>query len=343
MNLRYFTYQSKVHASAESLYKWHESDAAFERLVPPGQPVKLIHKDPGLEKGVKAKIRMGYPPFSLHWVAEHIACNSGRSFTDKQIKGPCTFWEHQHEMISVSEKLSILKDTITYRVPFGFDLTSKLEKLFSYRHHITSSDLYMATHFPQSATSIGVIGQDSVIKRRLLSFFHVLGHNVKVDPPFDTAIVLGNGSRIPDETNNVIHISTEPIIGEHNFRRYIRLIPSNILWPTFGLFKELKDLPIWKKSSSLPKVDIQWISLDDAIYAIYFALTQHQLNGEYLLAVPESVSLQHLYGKIRSSNPLSFSFLSPSLSIQKTCNSPSLDSVGSPQFYHNCSELIDKL
>lgn len=343
MKLRKFTYQSEIPSSAEALYKWHESDAAFKRLVPPGQPVNLVRKDPGLAKGVKAEICMGYPPFSLKWVAEHIACTPGRSFSDKQVKGPCSFWEHQHEMIPISDNRSILKDTVTYRVPFGLNIDSKLEKLFQYRHHVTQSDLYMATHFPLSPLQIGIIGLDSELKNRLVSLLSVLGCQILEKPPFQTLVILGKESSISDDVDTVIHISSDSSKVELPCHRYIRLIPANILWPTFGLMKDLINLPMWTRASSLPDHDVQWISLDDAVYGIYFSLSQTQIVGSYSLANSQTVSLQNLYRSVRSANPLSFSLNSHPLNISNTSNSPSLTPLGAPSLYPNIRELIDIL
>lgn len=343
MKLTQFTYQTEIPASAEALYNWHKSDAAFERLVPPGDPVRLIHKDPGLKKGVRADIEMGYPPFSLRWLAEHTECTPGRSFTDVQVKGPCTYWEHQHEMIPLSNKSSILKDTVTYRVPLGFNINSKLEKLFKYRHYVTRSDLQIATELPLSQSSIGVMGQESDFKKRLCSHLRVLGYKTLDKPPFHTVVIFEDEVDIPDDTDTVIHIAPHPPRQELSCKHYIRLVPANILWPTFGLLRDLISLPIWKQLTSLPDQDVQWISLDDAVYGIYYAISQAHLGGTFSLATPRIIPLSYLYQVVRSAHPFSFSIKSHPLKIKKNCDSPSLFTQGAPLFLESIEQLIETI
>ena len=65
MRTRIFSFQSKISASADELFNWHAQNAVFDRLIPLGQAVELISKDPGLNKGVRTEIRMGHPPFCM--------------------------------------------------------------------------------------------------------------------------------------------------------------------------------------------------------------------------------------------------------------------------------------
>jgi|GEM_PF-1200509 len=343
MKIRSFTYETPMPASADQLYDWHRHEAAFERLVPPGSPVKLIHKDPGLDKGVKVILRVGSPPFRLRWVAEHIQCEPGRSFTDKQMKGPCSFWEHLHEMIPQTPHTSLLRDTVHYRIPFGININAKLKHLFQYRHTVTHNDLKMASEYPLPFSKIGLMGGGCEVKARLSSLLNVLGYQIVDVPPYDAVVVFGNQAISPDKTLVVIHVGENAIPNKEAFKRYVRLIPSNILWKTSGIINQLLRCPIWKREDALPDVNLHWIHLDDAIYGIFFALSQDSLYGEYLLSQEKPLSLRSLYRKIKQRSPLRLFLTSPSLELAQTQEYPPLFSVGAPSFYSSIDSIIQQL
>ena len=66
-----------------------------------------------------------------------------KSFTDIQEKGPYKYWSHFHEFIA-NENGVLIKDTVTYELPFGFLETithkllvkKKIESIFSYRYKV---------------------------------------------------------------------------------------------------------------------------------------------------------------------------------------------------------------
>ena len=63
-----------------------------------------------------------------------------KSFTDVQAKGPYKYWNHFHEF-EANDKGVLIKDTVTYEMPFGFLGTiahklivrKKVESIFDYR------------------------------------------------------------------------------------------------------------------------------------------------------------------------------------------------------------------
>ncbi len=66
-----------------------------------------------------------------------------KSFTDIQEKGPYKYWNHFHQFES-NERGVLIKDTVTYELPFGFLGTiahkllvkKKIESIFSYRYKV---------------------------------------------------------------------------------------------------------------------------------------------------------------------------------------------------------------
>jgi len=132
-------------APAEAVFAWHEAPGAFDRLTPPGEPVRVIRHDGSIRDGARVVLRVGPWPFSLRWELEHRDYQPGRSFSDVQIRGPFRFWRHDHRMIPLGPEACRLEDAIEYELPFGMPgrlagrlfMQRKLTRLFTFRHDVT--------------------------------------------------------------------------------------------------------------------------------------------------------------------------------------------------------------
>ena len=127
-----FVATTRLPASAEEVFDWHEAPGAFERLTPSWERVRVLRHEGGT-------------PFSLRWDLEHRDYQRGRSFTDLQTRGPFRFWRHVHRMIPDGPHACLLEDTIEYELPRGAIgrlvggplVQRKLRRLFAYRHAVT--------------------------------------------------------------------------------------------------------------------------------------------------------------------------------------------------------------
>jgi uncharacterized protein len=131
-----FVATTRLPASADAVFDWHEAPGAFERLTPPWARVRVARHEGGIRDGARA---------SLRWDLEHQDYERGRSFTDRQIAGPFRYWKHVHRMIPESPRTCVLEDAIEYELPFGAlgwlfcrpFVQRRLKRLFSYRHAVT--------------------------------------------------------------------------------------------------------------------------------------------------------------------------------------------------------------
>jgi hypothetical protein len=138
-----FTRSCEIAAPAEALRDWHFAPGAFEKLVPPWEPITPLVPLRGMTEGAVAVFAQNFGPFSLPWIARHHLHAEG--FTDVQVWGPFASWEHRHEFLAISPNSSRLVDTIHYRLPGGWIgalvggwfVRRKLEKMFDYRHRVT--------------------------------------------------------------------------------------------------------------------------------------------------------------------------------------------------------------
>lgn len=143
-----FVKESTFAAPAEVVFAFHELPDAFERLQPPWQKVEILQHPSSLEVGTVVRLRVGMPPFgfpSQEIVAEHVAYEPGRSFTDRMVKGPFRQWLHHHLVEPVGPSSAQLVDDVTYELPLpplgrwfgGWFARRQLERLFTYRHQVT--------------------------------------------------------------------------------------------------------------------------------------------------------------------------------------------------------------
>ncbi|MDQ6664626.1 MAG: SRPBCC family protein [Acidobacteriota bacterium] len=143
-----FEYRTRIPASAERVFAWHERPEALQKLIPPGDPVTILEHTGGIRDGARVVLAMGYRPFKLRWVARHKSYVEGRQFIDFQEKGPFKFWEHTHIVEPDGPDACFLLDHIEYELPFGALgrflggrlARKKLEKTFAYRHSVTLAD-----------------------------------------------------------------------------------------------------------------------------------------------------------------------------------------------------------
>ena len=140
-----FVATTRVPASADAVFDWHEAPGAFERLTPPWERVRVVRHEGGIRDGARVSLRVGAKPFSLGWDLEHRDYERGRSFTDLQLAGPFRYWKHVHRMIPQGPQACILEDAIEYELPLGTIgrliggpfVQRTLKRLFSYRHGVT--------------------------------------------------------------------------------------------------------------------------------------------------------------------------------------------------------------
>ena len=140
-----FVATSRIPASAEAVFEWHEAPGAFEQLTPPWARVRVVSHEGGIRDGARVSLLVGPAPFSLRWDLEHRDYQHGRSFTDVQRRGPFRYWNHRHLITPQGPDACVLEDTIEYELPLGYLgrlfgrplVQRKLKRLFAYRHAVT--------------------------------------------------------------------------------------------------------------------------------------------------------------------------------------------------------------
>lgn len=148
MATRQFVRRTRIAAPVERVFRWHELSGALEKLTPPGEPVQMVAQTGGIRDGGRVELAIGYPPFSVRWIAEHTGYVENRQFRDIQIRGPFRRWEHTHLFETDGPHACYLEDRVEYELPFGWlgawllgpVIQRKLDRLFRYRHQVTQEE-----------------------------------------------------------------------------------------------------------------------------------------------------------------------------------------------------------
>lgn len=140
-----FVARTRIPASAEAVFDWHEAPGAFERLTPPWERVqgaRSRRRYPRRRPGVAAR----GPVAPVAAVGARTSRLPARPFIHGSA-AVCPFrsWKHAHRMVPEGPDACVLEDTIEYELPFGAIgrlfgrpfVQRKLKRLFAYRHAVT--------------------------------------------------------------------------------------------------------------------------------------------------------------------------------------------------------------
>ena len=183
---RKFIRTCSIPAPASKLFAWHENEAAFSRLEPPFQRVDVIEKTGGIKDGDNVIIALPVlGPIKIFWKLAHKNYISGSQFCDYQISGPFQNWQHTHKFLPSPDGNSVLEDSIEYDLPFPFISNAlfgsfvdlQLDRLFRYRHEITSQDLRVLQENEGLKTMrIAISGASGLLGKDLLPYLSGQGH-----------------------------------------------------------------------------------------------------------------------------------------------------------------------
>jgi ligand-binding SRPBCC domain-containing protein len=140
-----FHKRTRIEAPASVVFAFHDRADAFALLAPPWQRLEIVQPPTSLAVGTRVVVRARLGPLSTTIVAEHIAYEPGRSFTDRLVGGPFPHWVHRHLVEPDGDRACFLDDDIEYALPlgalgrvFGGAIARReLDRMFAHRHEVT--------------------------------------------------------------------------------------------------------------------------------------------------------------------------------------------------------------
>lgn len=240
-----FQKQLTLPISAKELFQWHEREGAFERLCPPWDPVKVLHKDDHIRDGAKVRLQVKGPmgiPMSLEVI--HEGYQKGKCFVDRQVKGPFKSWRHQHIVEPKDEQTATLTDLINYELPLGIlgnigggqMVKKRLSQLFHYRHQVMQHDVLLhslnAQYNQGQKLHVAISGASGFIGQALTALFTTGGHKVTI---FSRSTGLNTRvwkeiEQVPklDDIDVVIHLAGESIAQRWTARKKQSIMNSRV-------------------------------------------------------------------------------------------------------------------
>ena len=190
-------FETDLLCSQQRLYDYHACGVAFQRLVAPWEQITLRKWIGGeatthlpspkqfgdISRGAEVHLTVHQGPIGLPLIAKHTEHQEPNGFTDTQLKGPFSRWEHQHRFVLNGHGRSKLIDEIHFQGP-GFGLldwyfSSIVKRTFCYRHQRTRMDIeshQQYEHLPKKKVVIS--GASGLIGQALETFLQAGGHSV---------------------------------------------------------------------------------------------------------------------------------------------------------------------
>lgn len=182
-----FHREVKLPVPVEQAFAWHERPGALDRLIPPWEDVRVEERAEGVFDGARVVLCNRLGPLRLRWVAEHFDYEKNRQFRDLQASGPFAHWDHLHSFRSDGPSASVMTDHVEYRIPGGpvgrilakGFIGRKIERMFSYRHDVTTADLSAhARYETKGAMHMAVTGSHGLVGSQLVPLLTTGGHQV---------------------------------------------------------------------------------------------------------------------------------------------------------------------
>ena len=113
----------------------------LERLTPPWLRFEVLTPEPiEMQVGTLIDYRLRVHGIPLRWTSRIEEWEPGRSFVDRQLRGPYGLWHHRHTFAADGEA-TIVRDTVDYALPFGplgelahaLFVRRDLERIFAFR------------------------------------------------------------------------------------------------------------------------------------------------------------------------------------------------------------------
>ena len=181
-----YSHDTYLESERQSVFNWFERKGAFERIMPPWEKLKILDRNEGITDDSYNIFRIKIGPIPKKWYADHYGYIKNSQFCDKQLKGPFWLYEHQHKFEDRDSNKCVMKDIVTYKLPFHFiskyftdwNVKGRFKKLFRWREVRLQNDLRRHGLFSNNSRRILISGSTGFIGNQLVCFLRTGGHDV---------------------------------------------------------------------------------------------------------------------------------------------------------------------
>jgi ligand-binding SRPBCC domain-containing protein len=103
----------------EEVFDFFSNARNLEQITPGWLHFRVLTPDPiEMKVGARIRYRLRIAGVPVHWDTCITRWEPGKSFVDRQERGPYRFWEHTHTFASVGGGVR-MRDIVRYALPFG--------------------------------------------------------------------------------------------------------------------------------------------------------------------------------------------------------------------------------
>ena len=129
--------ETVVPATLEETFRFFSDARNLERLTPPWLNFYILTPTPiEMRVGTEIDYRIVLYGIPIRWRSRIDVWEPGVRFVDRQLRGPYTWWNHEHRFEAVEGGTRVIDDVeFTPKVAWltGWKVRSDVEKIFAYR------------------------------------------------------------------------------------------------------------------------------------------------------------------------------------------------------------------
>ena len=182
------TRTSVIAAPPADVFAWYKRPGAFDRLTPPWEDVRVVHRSGGVHTGAVVRLQIRKGPLRLRWDLRHYGFEEGRRIADEQTRGPLRAWRHTRTFgDSAGGNACEMTDRVEFDLPHGAIggllgrgyVRRSVERMLRFRHALLALDLARHRAFaarPRMRIVVG--GASGLVGKALCTFLATGGHTV---------------------------------------------------------------------------------------------------------------------------------------------------------------------
>jgi ligand-binding SRPBCC domain-containing protein len=141
-------FETHMPCNVKTLFYFHADTNNLPLITPKDTSVEILKLDSPLKKGNEAVLRIKKGWLAFTWELTFEKVNYPHLIVDVATRSPFKTFRHEHHFIEVNGRNSILRDEVTFSLPFEplsaiavWFVKRDMQKMFAYRHAQTKAYL----------------------------------------------------------------------------------------------------------------------------------------------------------------------------------------------------------
>ncbi len=143
-------FETPLPCSVQTLFYFHADTKNLPLITPPDTSVEILKLETPLKEGNKAVLRIKKGWLVFTWELTFEKVQSPHLIVDVATRSPFKLFRHEHHFIEVNGGHSILRDVVTFSLPFWplsniavWFVKKDMEKMFAFRHDRTKEAIVL--------------------------------------------------------------------------------------------------------------------------------------------------------------------------------------------------------